>query len=121
MSNKEVRTEIRITLGRERERVKYIPVDKIQYMQSEDKCVLIYYEKASAVSCESLVSFEKEFGGKFLRINRGILVAKEFIEGVVRSSNSTTYGIRTKGGVVLPISRRHKTSVIETVQNLELN
>ena len=94
----------------ERGRLTLVPVSEVIYLRAELKYVTVRTRAREHLIEESLTQIEQEFGGVFVRIHRNCLVARRWIRGFER-------GTETEGEVGwsvvlegleerLPVSRR---------------
>lgn len=104
----------------ERGRILLVPVDEVRYLKAEMKYVTAFTTERDYVLDESLVQLEEEFGGRFLRIHRNCLVARDAIVGVEREgeADGEPHWAVLLAGVPerLPISRRQWPSVRATLK-----
>jgi two-component system response regulator AlgR len=74
--------------------LRLIPVADIRYLQAEEKYVVVHHARGEDLVEDSLKGLEAEFAGRFLRIHRNCLVARE------------QFRVLRDGGAVLEVSRR---------------
>lgn len=86
--------------------LRLIPVAEIRYLQAEEKYVVVHHARGEDLVEDSLKSLETEFAGRFLRIHRNCLVAREQISELKRSSDGLVHAVLRDGGAVLEVSRR---------------
>ena len=75
---REARTHLSVN---ERGRIHLIPVAEIAYLKAEVKYVTVRTAEREFLIEESLARLEQEFLGRFVRVHRNCLVAREAIEG----------------------------------------
>ncbi len=96
-------------------KLKLIPIDEVIYFQADQKYVAAHHDGGKSLIDDSLKSLEEDFGGQFVRIHRGTLVALSRIESVVRNADGSTEaklrGTSQDGDKALIISRRHVAEV----------
>jgi two-component system response regulator AlgR len=94
----------------ERSRVVLVPVEDIVYLKAELKYITIRTVQREYLLEESLTKLESEFGGRFVRVHRNCLVARDFIRGFERRVNddgdSHWEVLLTGVDESLPVSRR---------------
>ncbi len=97
------RTHLAARLGAS---LRLIPVTEIRYLQAEEKYVVVHHGRAQDLVEDSLKSLETEFPGRFLRIHRNCLVAREQVAELRRNPEGIVHAILRDGGSVLEVSRR---------------
>ena len=103
----------------ERGRILLIPVGDILYLRAEQKYVTARTLEREYLLDESLVQLEEEFGERFLRLHRSVLVAREAIAGLEKGADDERDGeggehwvARVRGiPETLPVSRRQWSAV----------
>lgn len=84
-----------------------VPVGEIRFFRAEHKYVTVRTTDAEFLIEESLKSLEDEFGERFVRVHRSLLVAAEYITGMDRLA-SGGWGVRLQDiDEPLEVSRRH--------------
>ena len=91
-----------------------LPLADILYLRADHKYVEAGTASRSYLLDESLVQLEQEFGDRFLRVHRSVLVARAAVAGCKRADASTgneegegQWLVMLRGGVVeFPVSRR---------------
>ena len=94
----------------ERGRLTLVPVSEVIYLRAELKYVTVRTRAREHLIEESLTQIEQEFGGVFVRIHRNCLVARRWIRGFERGTETegevgwsvVLEGLEEK----LPVSRR---------------
>jgi len=102
----------------ERGKILLLPIEKILYLRAELKYITVRTAEQEHLIEESLISLEKEFAARFVRIHRNCLVAKDEIEGFEKvaatDSSDAHWAVKLKGlDELLPISRRQQFIVKE--------
>lgn len=106
------RTHLAIT---DRGRIVLVPVGDIAYLKAELKYVTVRTAEKEYLIEESLSRLEQEFGERFVRVHRNCLVARDFVTGFQRVSDSGEEGENAGSGwavtlrgvtETLPVSRR---------------
>ena len=95
----------------ERGKIRLIPIEHVLYLRAELKYVTVRTAEHEYLLEESLSALEKEFAGRFVRIHRNCLVAKDVIEGFEKGGDEGESGwmVRLKGlDERLAISRRQQ-------------
>ncbi|MGL6291269.1 MAG: LytR/AlgR family response regulator transcription factor [Silanimonas sp.] len=86
--------------------LRLIPVADIRYLQAEEKYVVVHHARGADLVEDSLKSLEAEFAGRFLRIHRNCIVAREQFSELKRSPDGLVHAVLRDGGAVLEVSRR---------------
>ncbi|WP_397607933.1 LytR/AlgR family response regulator transcription factor [Silanimonas sp.] len=86
--------------------LRLIPVADIRYLQAEEKYVVVHHARGEDLVEDSLKGLEAEFAGRFLRIHRNCLVAREQFSELRRSPEGVVHAVLRDGGAVLEVSRR---------------
>jgi two-component system response regulator AlgR len=96
----------------ERSRVVLVPLEDIVYLKAELKYITIRTPQREYLLEESLTKLEGEFGGRFVRVHRNCLVARDYIRGFERRVNDdgdSHWEVLLTGVVeTLPVSRRQQ-------------
>jgi two-component system response regulator AlgR len=88
-----------------------IPIQEVRYFQADQKYVTVRHGDGEVITDETLRELEDEFRGRFLRVHRSALVAKEHIEGLVKDDNGQMC-IRLRAiNDLIEVSRRHLPAV----------
>jgi two-component system response regulator AlgR len=91
---------------RTRTGLRMVRVEDVICLQSEDKYTAVRHVGGTDLIEDSLRALESELGPRFLRVHRGALVNREFIEAIERTADGT-HQIRLRGiDDTLPVSRR---------------
>ena len=98
--------------------LRMIPVEDIRYLQADEKYVVVHHARGEDLIEESLKSLETEFAGRFLRIHRNCLVAREQIVELRRSPEGHTQAVLRDVAAPLEISRRCLPQLRETLRHL---
>jgi two-component system response regulator AlgR len=104
----------------ERNRIVLVPVRDIVFLRAEQKYVTLRTREREHLLEEALVSLEKEFAERFVRIHRNCLVARAAIRGFERSldGEEATWLVELDGiEERLPVSRRQWPIVRELVND----
>ena len=91
--------------------IQLIPVDKIYYFQAEHKYVTVGYPEGEVLIEDSLVTLEKKFSQRFMRIHRNALVAIEYIAALEKDKQGHCHIKLKECDKLLEISRRHLPTV----------
>lgn len=93
--------------ARVRGEMKLVPISAIVYFLADAKYVEVHYDGGQVLIEDSLVSLEEEFGGRFVRVHRNCLVARERIDGLARSADGETIVRLRDSPAQLEVSRRN--------------
>ena len=96
---------------RQRGNLELIAIEDIYYFYAEHKYVTLKHREGEVLIEESLVSLEKEFGDRFLRIHRNCLVATEQLHGLDKMADGSHRVVLTDSEETLEVSRRHLSTV----------
>jgi two-component system response regulator AlgR len=88
-----------------------IAVEDIHFFRAEQKYVVARHREGEALLEESLKSLEERFGGRFLRIHRNALVARERVTGLVKEPDGRCLITLADSEDRLEVSRRHLPEV----------
>lgn len=95
-----------------------IPIQHVRFFQADQKYVTVRYGTGEVIIDETLRELEDEFSGRFLRVHRSALVAKEHIEGLVKDDNGQMC-IRLRAiDDLIEVSRRHLPAVRKILKAL---
>ena len=100
----------------ERGKIHLVPIEQVLFLRAELKYITVRTLEREYLIEESLTALEKEFAGRFVRIHRNCLVAKNSIEGFEKVSGEEGEGWMVKlAGLpeMLAISRRQQHIVKE--------
>jgi len=102
-SDSERRTHI---AARNREGVRLIPVEDVQYFFADQKYTTVKHLKGEDLIEDSLRLLEGEFGNAFVRIHRNALVGTRYLERIERQGDGQ-YCVHLRGcPAPLQVSRR---------------
>jgi two-component system response regulator AlgR len=115
---REIKPDARSHLSvNERGRIHLIPVADIVFLKAELKYVTVRTVEREFLLEESLARLEQEFLGRFVRIHRNCLVAKDAIRGFERATDADGEGhwvaVLTSVAEKLAVSRRQQHIVRE--------
>ena len=96
-----------------------IEVDDIRYFQADQKYVSVVTSDAEILIEETLKALEDDFADHFVRIHRNALVARRYIDGLVRDPEG--HGRVQLSGIAgtLEVSRRHIAGIRRLVKALQ--
>ncbi len=95
-----------------------IPIQHVRFFQADQKYVTVRHGTGEVIIDETLRELEDEFSGRFLRVHRSALVAKEHIEGLVKDDNGQMC-IRLRAiDDLIEVSRRHLPAVRKILKAL---
>lgn len=98
--------------------VRLIPVEEVIYLLAEHKYVEVGLAQETVLIDDSLKTLESELGGRFVRVHRNALVARDSLEGIERRPDGRLVARLRGGGRRLEISRRHAPRVRELVREI---
>lgn len=96
--------------------LRLIPVEDIHYLQADEKYVVVHHARGEDLIEESLKSLETEFAGRFVRIHRNCLVAREEIVELRRSPEGHVQAVLRSVPQPLEVSRRCLSQLREMLQ-----
>jgi len=96
-----------------------IEVEDIRYFQADQKYVSVVTPDGEVLIEETLKALEEEFADRFVRIHRNALVARRYIDGLVRDDDG--HGRVRLSGIAstLEVSRRHIAEIRRLVKVLQ--
>lgn len=86
--------------------LRLVPIGEVRYLQADEKYVVVHHARGEDLVEDSLKSLEAEFAGRFLRIHRNCLVAREQFAELKRRPDGIVYAVLRDGGTMLEVSRR---------------
>ena len=98
--------------------LRLIPLDEVQYLQAEEKYVVVHHARGEDLIEESLKSLEAEFAARFVRIHRNCLVARDGIVELRRAPDGQVHAVLRDVAEPLEVSRRCLTHLRETLRHL---
>ena len=113
--DKQARTQLCAKLGGH---LRLIPVADIHYLQAEEKYVVVHHANGEDLIEESLKSLEEEFGGRFLRIHRNCLIARDSLKELRRDADGHAQAILHGVERPLDVSRRCLADLREAMRHL---
>ena len=96
----------RVLCARLRGGLRLVPVEDILYLQAEEKYVVVHHLRGEDLIEESLRSLEDEFSGRFIRIHRNCLIARDRLQEVRRTPAGQVQAVLRDVAQPLEISRR---------------
>ena len=93
-------------LCRRRTGLGLIPVSAVRCFVADHKYVTVEHEAGEDLIEDSLVQLEAEFGGRFLRVHRSALVARNALRGIEKDFDGRVHALVEGTHQRLPISRR---------------
>ncbi len=100
-------------LCRRRGALELLPVADILYFRADNKYVSVFHTGGEDLIEESLRQLEDEFGGRFVRVHRNALVARDRLAGLEKQEGGRYYLVLRGLGTRLEVSRRHAGHVRE--------
>ena len=98
-------------LCRRRRGVEVVPIANIHYFMADQKYVIVKHSDGEDLIEDSLRQLEEEFGRRFLRIHRKVLVARVRLIGLEKRPDGRCYAVLLDSDERLEISRRHLPQV----------
>ena len=105
----------------ERGKVLLVPVAEVLYLRAEQKYVTARTVEREFLLEDSLAHLEEEFAGRFLRIHRNCLVARDAVAGFERAQDEEDAHwllLLKGGGEKLPVSRRQWPAVKAALEGM---
>jgi two-component system response regulator AlgR len=96
-----------------------IPVAEIRYFLADQKYVTVCTGDASLLIEETLKSLEQEFTGRFIRIHRNALIARQYIAGLDKGEDGHARVALAGTDDTLEVSRRHLADIRKLVRALQ--
>lgn len=91
--------------------IQTVDIDDILYLQAEQKYVTVCHAEGKLLIDESLKALEQEFPDRFLRIHRSVLVSREHLASLEKSTDGGIIAVLNGTAERLPVSRRHLPGV----------
>ena len=83
-----------------------IAMNQVLYLKTEDKCTVIRHLLGSSISDQPLKVFEDQLGNRLIRVRRGLLVNRAYVDGLKQDKNGV-YSVMLRGiDEKLQVSRR---------------
>ncbi|MGD8311723.1 MAG: LytTR family DNA-binding domain-containing protein [Gammaproteobacteria bacterium] len=95
-----------------------IPVDEIRYFQADQKYVTVATADSRMLIEETLKSLEDEFTEQFVRIHRNALIARRYLECLVKDEQGHTRARLQGIDRTLEISRRHLADIRRLIKSM---
>lgn len=109
------RKNLQVKLGN---RLELISLEDIYYFQADQKYVIVRHLNGEAIIDDSLKTLEQEFVGRFLRIHRNALIAKNKINALEKTPEGRYQVVFNGIKDHLEVSRRHLAGLRQQLQNL---
>lgn len=98
--------------------VELIPLESVRYFMADQKYVTVYHDRGEHLLDETLKELEEEFGVRFLRTHRSVLVSINHIQAMERDKEGH-YRVRLADTEHRPpVSRRHASALKELLQKI---
>ncbi|MGE3106645.1 MAG: LytR/AlgR family response regulator transcription factor [Lysobacterales bacterium] len=104
--------------ARVRGSLRLVPIEEIAFLLAEDKYVLVHADSGEVLVDESLKSLETEFAGRFVRIHRNCLIARDRLIALERSADASMHARLRGAQRTLEISRRCLPALRSLVKQL---
>ena len=96
-----LRTHLSARVGRD---IRLVPLADIRYFHVVDRTTIAVFAEGEVVVEESLQALAQEFGARFVRARRNLLVARTVVRGLCRTEDG--HVLELESGERLPVSRR---------------
>lgn len=96
-----------------------VPVSDVLYFHADQKYVCVGTAKQEVLIEESLKSLEQEFEERFIRIHRATLVARRYIQELVRHRDGKAEIRLLHSGRQFEVSRRLLASIRKSIKSLK--
>ena len=90
-----------------------IALNRIVYIQSINKCTVIYHLRGRSITEQSLKAFEGRFGERLLRVHRNTLVNKAYLSSLRQGRNGVYLAVLRNDEETIEVSRRSLPGVRE--------
>lgn len=104
--------------ARVRGSLRLVPVGAIAFLLAEDKYVLVHADGGEVLVDESLKALETEFAGRFVRIHRNCLIARDRVLALERSADATMHARLRGTERTLEVSRRCLPALRDLLKHL---
>jgi two-component system response regulator AlgR len=91
--------------------IQLIPIDSICFFQAEHKYVTVGFQDGEVLIEDSLITLEKKFSQRFMRIHRNALVAIDHIAALEKDKEGRSHIKLKDCDKLLEVSRRHLPTV----------
>jgi two-component system response regulator AlgR len=98
--------------------IKLVPINEILFFQADQKYVNVHHKGGEVLIEEPLKQLEQELGDRFIRIHRNALVNKQYITGLIKTSEGHLQLTLRHTEQTLEVSRRHAPEVRKLVKAL---
>lgn len=98
-------------LCRRRRGIELVPIVNIHYFMADQKYVIVKHLYGEDLIEDSLRQLEEEFGRRFVRIHRKVLVARVRLIGLEKRPDGRCYAVLLDSDERFEISRRHLPQV----------
>jgi two-component system response regulator AlgR len=98
--------------------VELVSVQDVCFFQADHKYVTVRYVAGEVIVDETLRDLEIEFGDLFIRIHRNALVAKRYIDALIKGGDGQVR-VRLKDiDMEIEVSRRHLPGIRKVIKSL---
>lgn len=94
-----------------------IPIDDIICMRAADKYVTLHHVNGEALTEESLIQLEQEFGDRFLRVHRNSLISRDRFSGLEKQNDGSHSALLRDSEIRIEVSRRHLPMLRKLLKN----
>ncbi len=93
-----------------------IALNRIVWVKAAGKCTMIQHLHGCSMSDQSLKGFEAQLGASLMRVHRGTLVNKAYINGLEKGEDDNYYVVLRDPDEKLEVSRRSLPQIREYLQ-----
>ena len=97
--------------------IRLIPADQIYFFQAEHKYVTVGYPEGEVLIEDSLITLERKFPHRFMRIHRNALVAVDHIAALEKDKQGRCHIRLNDCDKLLEVSRRHLPAVRKFIKH----
>lgn len=98
--------------------VELVSLQDVCFFQADQKYVTVRYVAGEVIVDETLRDLEIEFGDLFVRIHRNALVAKRYIDALVKGSDGQVRVRLKEIEIEIEVSRRHLPGIRKVIKSL---
>ncbi|MFT7652665.1 MAG: two-component system response regulator AlgR, partial [Candidatus Azotimanducaceae bacterium] len=98
--------------------VELVSVQDVCFFQADQKYVTVRYVAGEVIVDETLRDLEIEFGDLFIRIHRNALVAKRYIDALIKGGDGQVRVRLKEIDMEIEVSRRHLPGIRKVIKSL---
>ncbi|NKC00558.1 MAG: response regulator [Pseudomonadales bacterium] len=98
--------------------VELVAIEDVRYLQADQKYVTVRFGDGEVIIDEPLRDLEDEFGDRFVRVHRNALIARNFVEGLVKDGEGQMCIQLSGVEDLIEVSRRHLPSIRKLIKTL---